>query len=368
MGTNKEKKTICRVYASYQKELRWLEEMAGKGWFLSDVCLGCIYRFARGAPKRMVYDIDRFGLTKKPSLEEIRRKEMFMEMAQEMGWREITHDESQNYYFCKEYEEGGVNRLHNDEESRRYRAEKYRTSAEKRARIGVRCLLAVTALDLLMKLLERWMLKGNMEWYHWFTLIYVILCSLQSIALWRSGARCFRELCLTREEWEESVSPRFHKTVWKLLLTNRGLNRFLGRQAAQGWTLTGVTPLRYSFEKTQGGAQIYALDSKWLVNQRRKASGKGKIGDSKDFCGMNNDWEIQSVRDAEAKGWSFVCALENRSIIYKGEAGKTKPLNDPKYDNRLRWISLIGEYAFYLLLSGLLGGVIGFFMELFFDI
>ena len=106
------------------------------------------------------------------------------------------------------------------------------------------------------------------------------------------------------------------------------------------------------------------MDSKWLVNRRRQAHGEKKIEDAKDFSGLNNDWEIQSLHDAEERGWSFVCALENRSIIYKGEAGMVTPLNDAKYDNSLRWISLIGQYGFILLLCGMLGAVIGFVSEL----
>ena len=122
----REKKRKIKIMVSYQKERGWLEEMALQGWFLENISLGIVYTFVKGEPKRMLYDIDRFSLPKKPTLEEIRHKEMFLEMAQELGWREVTHGEDMTYYFAREYEEGGVNELHNDPESRRFLAAKFR--------------------------------------------------------------------------------------------------------------------------------------------------------------------------------------------------------------------------------------------------
>ncbi len=352
-------KKIIKIYFSYQKELKWLEEMAENGWDLDNISMGMLYRFVRKEPRRTVYDIDRFHLSKKPSLEEIRRKEMFMEMACEMGWKEVTHDASMVYYFSKEYEENGVNCLHNDEESRIYRAEKFREYLVQEARKLIFCAMVTSCMCFLLI-----MLGSQVEWFYWFAMVYMTLCNIQALVYWRFGVNSRKELALTREEWERSKDPSLHKTVHRLLLTNRGLNRFLSKQSTLGWTLTGVTPTRYYFERCKGTEQVYTMDSKWLVNRRRRAHGEKKIEDAKDFSGLNNDWEIQSLHDAEERGWSFVCALENRSIIYKGEAGMVTPLNDAKYDNSLRWISLIGQYGFILLLCGMLGAVIGFISEL----
>ncbi len=356
-------KKVFRIFFSFQKERKWLEEMAGEGWFLTDLAMGSVYTFIRGEPKRMLYDIDRFSLPKKPDLEEVRHKEFFLEMTQEMGWREVTHDGSMTYYFAKEYEEDGVNELCNDEDSRRYRARKFREMYNLYAKKLVFWGMAVLAADIFLKLF----LKNFEEtkqvagyWYNWFALIYTCLGNAQAVAVWRRGVKCEKELSMTRQEWEESVDPATHKMVRKLILTNRGLNRFLSCQAAEGWILTEVTPVRYFFQKSDGERQIYTMDSKYLVNQRRKAQSQRKISDNKDWNGMNSDWEIQSVHDAEERGWSFVCALENRSIIYKGQEGKVQPLNDGRYDNSLRSISLVGEYGLYMILCGIVGGIIGF--------
>ena len=364
--SNRCNKRVFRIFFSFQKERKWLEEMAEKGWFLSDLSLGAIYTFAKGEPKKMLYDVDRFSPSKKPDLEEIRRKELFLEMAQEMGWQEVTHDESMNYYFAKEYEEDGINELCNDEDSRRYRARKFRemyhTLAKRVAFWGMVVVGADIFLRLFLLICEIPRKAALLYWYEWFVLIYVCLGNAQAVAAWRRGVRCEKELSMTRQEWEESVNPATHKTVRKLILTNRGLNRFLSLQAAEGWTLAEVTPVRYFFQKSDGERQIYTMDSKYLVNRRRKAQSQRKISDGKDWNGMNSDWEIQSVHDAEERGWSFVCALENRSIIYKGERGKVQPLNDGRYDNSLRSISLVGEYGMYLILCGILGGIVGFFI------
>lgn len=358
----RDKKRVFRLFLSFQKARAWLESMAAEGWFLSDMTLGAIYTFIRGEPKRMLYDVDRFSLSKKPSLEEIEHKELFWEMAQELGWQEVTHSESMTYYFAREYEEGGINELCNDEESRRYRAEKFKSIYHMFAKKYVFWVMVVVIVDIYVRLAGRALDISTLDWYEWFTVFYAAVGNACALAAWRIGEKSKRELSMTRQEWEESVNPASHKVVRKLILTNRGLNRFLSRQSAEGWTLTEVTPIRYFFERSKVERQVYTMDSKYLVNQRRRARSQEKIGDSKDWSGMNSDWELQSVYEAEEKGWSFVCALGNRSIIYKGEESVVQPLNDGKYDNNLRCISLVGKYGAVMILCGILGGILGFFM------
>ena len=357
----REKKRRFRIMSSYQKERMWLEEMALQGWFLTDISLGMIYTFTKDEPKHMLYDIDRFSLPKKPTLEEIRHKEMFLEMAQELGWQEVTHSEDMTYYFAKEYEEGGVNELHNDSESRRFLAEKYLRCFSYHAKQQVFWAAVLALADIFEKLVQILMKENfGLGWFDWFALIYVVICNFFAVYLWKLGVRTEKELSMSRQEWENSVNPDTHKTVRKLIWTNRGLNKFLRRQEEQGWLLTSVTPTKYSFEKSRGGSWIYTMDSKSLTNKRRKAANREKFEDGKDWTGINNDWEIASVQDAEEKGWTFVCALENRAVIYRGETSAVQPLNDARYDNSLRWISLIGEYSFYLLCCGVIGGIVGF--------
>ena len=350
---------------SYQKEKKWLEEMALQGWFLENISMGVFYTFVKGEPKKMLYDVDQFALPKKPTLEEIQHKELFLDMAKELGWQEVTHSETMVYYFTKEYEEGGINELHNDEDSRRYMADKFRNFYMENAKKMVFWSTFMIGADIFIRVDEFFMKKPLIEWFHWFSIFYIFFVNVIALKIWKDGIRIAKELSMSRQEWEETINPATHKTVRKLIFTTIKLNKFLRSQEEQGWILSSVTPTRYFFEKSQGLKQIYTMDSKRLTNKRQKEQKQGTFQDKKDLNGMNNDWEIQSVRDAQEKGWSFVCALENRAIIYRGNPEEVQPLNDAKYDKSLRWISLIGEYAFYIFCCGLLGFIIGIICSIF---
>lgn len=349
-------------FFSYQQEGKWLEDMAGQGWFLEDITMGVIYSFRKGEPKRMLYEIDRFNLPKQPALEEIRHKEIFLEMAEALGWQQVTHDEEMTYYFCKEYAEGEINELYNDEESRIYRAKKFGNFIRSSAKRLAFWAFIVSLTDFIIKL-TCWKLPelgSHLVWYDWFTVIFAAYTCGLAVWSWNYADRNERELLMTRQEWAESVNPEKHKTVRKIVLTVRGLNRLLQKEETEGWILQSVTPTGYFFIKSTGGQQIYTMDTDWLTNRRRKAAGAAKIGDGRDWHALNNDWQLQSVKEAEEKGWTFVCALENRTIIYRGDAGHTEPLNDERYDHSLRFTSLIGKYGVMLLLCGTVGAVIGF--------
>lgn len=358
----KKVKKKIKLFTSLQKERLWLESMAKKGWFLSNMTLGIFYTFEKGEPKNMMYEVDRFNLPKKPSLEEIRHKEFFMDMAEELGWKEVTHDESLTYYFCKEYKEDDINELYNDEESRRIRGKKFTSFYYKKAQEIVFWATLMIATYIFVMLLCNVLpeLEKLLEVYNYFTLAYVVTCNTIALVYWKLGRKTEEELSMSREEWQKRQDSTRYKKVKKWIFTIRGLNRFLRVQEEQGWILTDASALKYYLEKKEEKHQIYTMDSKWLTNKRRRERQQQVFKDNKDWEGMNNDWQIQSLKDAEEKGWQFVCALENRAVIYRGDAETVEPLNEAKYDNSLRGISLIGTYGLFLLISGLAGGVIGF--------
>jgi len=125
MATNNTTLKQTKWIISLVKEKLWLEEMALKGWHLSNLTWGIRYTFEKREPKKLIYEIDRFNLPKHPTLKEIKHKAEFIDVATEMGWKVIVHDEDQNYYFCKEYKEGEINELYNDYDSKQFRAQKY---------------------------------------------------------------------------------------------------------------------------------------------------------------------------------------------------------------------------------------------------
>ena len=94
--------SLIRFFISIRKEKAFLEEMALKGWFFSDLKLGVKYIFKKGEPKKMIYEVDRFNLPKNPTIKDIMARKNFIETAYEMGWKVITHDETLIYYFGKE--------------------------------------------------------------------------------------------------------------------------------------------------------------------------------------------------------------------------------------------------------------------------
>ncbi len=363
MTTNTETMKKFKFFTSYQKERLWLESMAEEGWLFKDVGMGVFFTFEKSVPKKMMYEVDRFNIPKNPTLKDIQDKELFMDMAQELGWSQVTHDESLTYYFSKEYVEGEINELYNDEESRKHRAKKFSKLSFNKAKEQIICIFALSFLDILIKLI---FVKANIhyfDWFDWFTLIYAVICSATSLYLFHTGKVLERELSLSRKEWEEVTDVRTHKKVKKLILTNKSLNKFLHKEASEGYILTKMTPTKYFFEKRNEENQIYTMDSKYLTNIRLKGKNEQCFDSKKDWTGLNSDWQVQSVKDAESLGWKFACALENRAIIYVGTA-ETPPLNDKKYDNSLRGLSIVGEYGAYLIGCGAIGGIIGFVMAL----
>lgn len=353
-------KKKLKLFLSFQKERLWLESMAKDGWFLENITLGMIFTFKQGEPKNMMYEVDRFNLPKKPTLEEIRHKEFFMDMADELGWKEVAHDESLIYYFCKEYKEGDINELYNDEESRRQRGKKFSSFYYKKAQEMVFWATLIVAVELLIMLLDNVLPRLGLllEWYNYFSLVYAVICNSFALFLWKLAKRTEEELAMTRKEWKKKQTDT--KCKKKLIFTIRALSRFLREQEKQGWILTDASATKYYFVKKENTHQIYTMDSKWLTNKRRREREQEVFKDSKDWKGMNNDWQVQSLKDAEEKGWHFVCALENRAVIYRGYEETVQALNDPKYDNSLRGLSLIGVYGLILLISGLIGGICGF--------
>ena len=197
-----------------------------------------------------------------------------------------------------------------------------------------------------------------MPWYDAVVLVYVLCNNLAALFFWSVSDRMEADFLLSRKEWEEKQKST-DKTVRRFIVTIRGLNRFLRKEEEKGYILKGVTLTQYYFVKKENSHQVYTMDSKWLTNRRQKKKRAGGFKDKKDKWGMNNDWQVQSLNDAEEKGWNFVCALENRAVIYRGDAGKVEPLNDAKYDNSFRGISLIGDYGWMMILAGMFGAIVG---------
>jgi|GEM_PF-665080 len=359
MANNRKIKKF-RWFISYMKELDWLEDMALSGWRLHDIRFGVCYYFETCDPIRLFYEIDRFDVPINPTLKEIRNKELFIGVAQDMGWSVVTHDESQNYYFCKEYSEGEINEIYNDEESREQRAKKYQELFGKKALDLIKILFFVSIMFLALSFAGA--ITGNKidRWANTFFMLYVFLVLISYFLTINLGKKYYFEFMRIRKDDLRTSKQDARKTVRKLIFTNIRLKKYLSDMAVKGWQLECMTATRFFFVKEALANEQYTMDSKYLTNKRRKLLGKNKLKDMKDWIGMNNDWQVQSLEDAESKGWIFVCALENRLVIYRNNPNEMpQPLNDLKYDRRLRLISMIGWYSAFLVLCGLIGGLVG---------
>lgn len=297
---------------SLMREKFWLEEMAQQGLFLKNINLGVIYTFEKGNPQRLVYDVDRFDLPKYLVLKEIQDREMFVSLAEEMGWREITHDEDMNYYFCKPYEEDGINEMYDTEEERRIHALKYRDRYQNAARINYKCAMAFDILMLLLAFLIR-SLFPFMLGFVWSTILIVFGFWCEGIA-----QMCEREFRMGAREWLRANGKKSDtKKEYRLFLTTKGLTKYLQKQSANGWHIIRSSAVCYSFEKGPQQTLYYTVDSKAAVNRRRRARHLQKIEDGKDINQQNNDWQVESVKEAEQNGMEFACAYANNQILYR---------------------------------------------------
>jgi len=347
---------------SIVKEKLWLEEMALEGWFLTEMTMGCRYTFEKRVPQKLIYEVDRFNLPKNPTLKEIRQKEEFLAMAEEMGWKVILHDEDLNYYFAKEYRDGEINELYNDFESRQFRSDKYHKRFKEVETQMTKLSLIMAILGLIVAIANIIKTNDNLRFII-FLFGYVVFCLGFSVIYGNLAEKLSKELLMTTREWQELYSNQAHtvKNVYKLIFTNKKLKKFLTEKSMEGLHLVSMSALKYVFSEGDAGQYDYTMDSKHLTNKRIKVKGIKKIEDSKDWTGLNNDWQVQSLKDAENKNWSFVCALENRAILYKSQRNmQPDSLNDERYEKRFRFTSLTGQLGVWVLIGGLVGGVIGF--------
>jgi len=230
-------------FVSYTKELNWLEDMALSGWKFYDIRFSMFFYFEACDPVRLLYEIDRFNLPKNPTLKEIRYKEIFIGVAEDMGWSVVTHDESQNYYFCKEYIEGEINELYNDEESRDYRAKKYQELFRKKAEelIGVLCLVGI--LYLALGLASSINGGRTPQWFVIFSMVYTPVVSGLYFLMNNLGKMYYLEFIRMRKSNSKDGKQDIGKIERKLIFTNIRLKKYLTGMALKGWQLEDMTVL-----------------------------------------------------------------------------------------------------------------------------
>ena len=352
---------VTKWIISIRKEKIWLEQMAQSGWILSDMKMGIRYTFTKSEPKRLIYEVDRFNLPKNPTLEEIKHKKEFMSMAEEMGWKVLLYDEDLNYYFCKEYREDEINELYNDFESRQYRAQKYQNRYKDTGAIMIKCALFMAFFGIVILVSE--MFSKKMEYgFLLFIMIYEIFCLGCFFLFEYLGSSFYKDFMLTSEEYEEQCKQRENiKNIYKLNISYKGIRKFLEKQSKKGYHLIGASTIKYKFIKGETKEYIYSIDTQSLANKRMKAMGGGVFRNSKDWNGLDNDWQIKSLQEAENKNWSFVCAIMNLVVIYRNQDTiPAEPLNNEKQEKGIYCLTHLGKMGGLILLGALFGFCLGF--------
>lgn len=358
MGKEIIKKT--KWFISIKKEKLWLEEMALKGYKLCNMVFGIRYTFEKIEPSRLVYEMDRFNLPKSPSLGEIKEKEEAIEVAKELGWEIVVHDEDMNYYFCKEYIPEDSNQLYHDLESREIRAQKYRNRYQTLAKSMIAMALAVNVF-LAIFALFMWLLDGVPDvGFYYFSLGYTVFCLGFTLLYDCIGEKYYKEFMMTEEEWlrNNTYKKEHQKKVKKVFFQSKSLQKYLTKESENGWHIYKFSAIHYLFEKEECRKYQYIMDSKALTNKRIKSRGEETLTDKKDWMGMNNAWQVQSVKDAESLGWEFVSAYGNNMILYRGAADK-----EMEQLNSHGKMPLVGAFAYkvgtFLFICGSIGFVVG---------
>lgn len=352
---------VTKWFTSIRKEKLWLEQMAQSGWILSDMKMGIRYTFMKSEPKRLIYEIDRFNLPKTPTLKDIQHKKEFMNMAEEMGWKVILFDEDLNYYFCKEYREDEINELHNDFESRQYRAQKYQNRYKDTETIMIKCALFMALFGIIILVGE--VFSSKIEYgFLLFVLIYEIFCLGCFFLFDYLGSKYYKEFMLTAEEYEDLCKQEENvKTIYKLNISYKGVKKFLTKQSQKGYHLIGASIMKYKFIVGEPKEYIYSIDTQSLTNKRMKAMGARAFRNSKDWNGLDNDWQVKSLQEAENKHWTFVCALMNRVVIYRSQDSMlAEPLNNEKQERGIYVLTPFGKMGGFILIGAFLGFCIGF--------
>ena len=349
-----EVKKVTKWFTSLMAERAWLEEMSLAGWFLMDLRMGIRYTFEKGEPKRTAYDVERFDLAKSPTRREIQEKSDLMAMAAETGWRFICKDEGQNYYLAKRWEAEETNEFYDSPEDRASRARQYGRMFSGKIHTILWVCMIMQGFGFLFWLFPEE--DGSVGWFPVFVMLYTASCLAFCLILLRWKQLYDRELRMSLEEWRSVYGKKDTVRKFRVIITLGGLERYLEKQAAAGYHLKNMQVFHYTFSKREAEEVSYMMDTRYLTNRRRKRAGSSIFKDSRDWEERSNDWQVQSLMEAEASGWEFVTAVESRNILYRAKAGSAVPLNE---SGGIRLTSAFGGMAMLMIKAGLIGGFIG---------
>lgn len=349
-----------KFFVSLLKERDWLEEMARQGWLLKDITLGMHYEFEQIEPAEMVYEIERFSLQGKPTKEKIFARKTALDIAEQAGWKVITHDESMNYYFVKEKAGDESDEFYDDEELRRARAEKFgKQYGQDLMGVQLKSMLAFTICFLLYFAIMS-ILGQSFAGLAWLYIVYMVIDIAYSLWVIKVSNLWRDELCLSREEWEHrkrfGEQKKFKKTGELL--------SYLQEKAGNGLVLTQYDKGIYLFEETDKTYQ-YEIDTMKALKSRCKAQGEAFKNEEKDWTDRRLKWYEQSMAEAQRNGFELVTIVEGDTIVYRRalEEGEEPVYMNPGHNEAMGWtqrlLLISGTFLVLMIVAFGVGFVVG---------
>lgn len=340
-----------KFFLSLLKERDWLEEMAAQGWVLTDITFGMLYHFKKVEPCQKVFEIERFAVSSKPTVGELKARMLAIDVATQAGWEVVTHDESMNYYFMKDRAGDETDEFYDEEELRKGRAERYRKYYAWEE--PVKLLAELLILSVIIFLAD--ILVGQRDFHIWYTLYAVVATFDVSAAyfIMKYGQKIYDEMSMSREQWELKKKYSEQKSFKKI----QQLRVFLQEKSEQGLALVGVDKDIFLFEKDSTRYNYY-IDTKKSLKKRLKEQGNPFQDEKKDWGAYSLKWYETSIAQAEEKGMKLACVMGKNVLIYKKTySDELLPWENGNED--LRYINMNATMLLVMVCAFAIGAVVG---------
>lgn len=343
------------------KERDWLEQMAREGWLLTNIDLGFIYHFKQVPPCEKVFEIERFGLSSHPTIQEVNYRKFALDVAAQSGWEVVTHDEDLNYYFMKDKAGDETDEFYDDEASRIERAERFRKRYAQdvplilmRQDIGLSVIYSLFFLFLLI-------CKPDVKAIFPLVvgLLFAVITAIDVFCnhfYMKWGQRIYEELCMSREEWSNYTHLSEKKSFSKI----HQLLSYLQEKNQAGLVLSDYENGSYVFEK-ETQAYDYFVDTKACLKSRLKKQGKHFTDEKKDFTLQGLKWYEFSIANMAEYSFKPICIIKKGAIIYKRISCDT-PLPESNGNSSLTGTAPTRLARIIVLCLLLIGFCIGYFL------
>lgn len=308
-----------KFFTSMYEEIEWLESMARQGWMLSDINLGVRYTFTQCEPAEMVYEVENFALSfsKNAKKQELEAQRTASDLIEQTGWKLVARDEGMSSYYVKERTNDGYNELYDDVESRRLRAEKYRTLyCIEQPKELMKLTLIMTIFSIFIALVD--FDRGFLI----FDLVYTLLMVGMSLYSIYGGELIYRELCMSRAEWKERKKNSMKYTFKR----SEDLLTYLQQRDKADLKLVECEGNTYIFEPSREHYRYY-MDTKSALKQRMKQKRQKYQEDWKDMNQIGTRWHEVSMQEAKELGMEVVCTVKNGTLIYRCPESKAVDWN-----------------------------------------